>query len=350
VGAAGVEEPLGLIVRVALWVTFSYVAEITTVEVVVTCAALTVNVALVWPEGTTTLNGTVASTELLVARFTTAFPLGAAERSVTVPVEEAGPTTVVGFKVTEETALETTRNRGVLTVVPAREAEMFTGVVWVTGAVFAVNVALVWPAGTVTLAGTVTSEVFALESVTRAPPSGAGPFNVTLPVAGVPPGTLPLNSIWPSSGNSVMSALTVAEFQVAEIRTFVAAVTELLLIENEALVWPAGTVTLVGMVMGTVPEAPLENAFESVTSAPPDGAAPLNVTVPVDEAPPTSDTGSIFTALTVTGPPGVISNNAPWFGLPLRLAKTFRLNCEVTGEVLIVKLALVAPAGTVTLW
>lgn len=40
------EDPEGLIVSVALCVTFSYVAEITTVPVVVTCAALTVNVAL----------------------------------------------------------------------------------------------------------------------------------------------------------------------------------------------------------------------------------------------------------------------------------------------------------------
>jgi hypothetical protein len=117
-------------------------AEMTTVDVVVTCAALTVNVVLAWPDGTTTLNGTVASTELLV-RLTTAFPVGAAERSVTVAVEEAGPTTVPGFSVTEETALETTRNTDPVTVVPANDAETFTGVVCVTGTVFAVNVALV---------------------------------------------------------------------------------------------------------------------------------------------------------------------------------------------------------------
>ena len=108
-----------------------------------------------------------------------------------------------------------------------------------------------------------------------------------------------------------MSALTVAEFQDAERRTFVATVTELLLMPNEALVWPAGTVTLVGMVTGTVPEAPLENAFESATTAPSEGAAPLNVTVPVEEEPPTTDTGLMFSVLIATGPPGVISNNAP---------------------------------------
>jgi hypothetical protein len=85
----------------------------------------------------------VAKTVLLLTRSTTAFPLGAAERKVTVPVEEAGPTTVVGFNVTDETALETTRNRFVLTVVPPAEAEMTTAVVCVTGEVFAVKAALV---------------------------------------------------------------------------------------------------------------------------------------------------------------------------------------------------------------
>ena len=49
-----------------------------------------------------------------------------------------------------------------------------------------VKVALVAPAGTVTLAGTVAA-VFVLESVTTAPPAGAGPFNVAVPVREVPP-------------------------------------------------------------------------------------------------------------------------------------------------------------------
>jgi hypothetical protein len=104
------------------------------------------------------------------------------------------------------------------------------------------------------------------------------------------------------------------------------------------------------MVTGTVPAPPLARAFESAITAPPDGAAAVNVTVPVADAPPTIESGLTIKFLTVVAPPGVISNSAWRPGLPARSAKMFRLNCDVTGEVPIVKLALVAPAGTVTLW
>jgi hypothetical protein len=320
-----------------------------TVDVAVTCAALTVNVALVRPAGTTTLLGAVASTVLLLARVTTAFPVGAAARSVTVAVDEAGPMTAFGLNVTDETARDTTRNTVVLTVVPPEEADTFTPVVCVTGWVLAVKSTLVWPAGTVTLAGTVTSEVLPLASATAVPPLGAAPFNVTVPVPGVPPGTLPANETCASSGNSVMSVADVVPLNDAEIRTFVVAVTELVAIANDAVVCPAGTETLAGIVTGTVPVPPFENAFVSVTVAPPDGAAADSLTVPVADLPPTRSTGLVDTALMPAAPPAVMISSACCPGLPGRSAKMFMLNCDVCGDVLIVKLALVAPAGTVTL-
>ena len=56
-----------------------------------------------------------------------------------------------------------------------------------TGLVVAVKVAVVEFAATVTLAGTWAAAVLLLDSVTIAPPVGAGPFKVTVPVEEVPP-------------------------------------------------------------------------------------------------------------------------------------------------------------------
>jgi hypothetical protein len=57
--------------------------------------------------------------------------------------------------------------------------------------VLIVKVALVAPAGTVTLEGTLATPVLLLESVTCAPPAGAGALRVTVPVEDcVPPTTL----------------------------------------------------------------------------------------------------------------------------------------------------------------
>ena len=63
---------------------------------------------------------------------------------------------------------------------------MLTAVDVVTLRVVTVKVALVLPAGTVTLAGTVAAAVLPLVSVTTAPPVGAASFNVTVPVEDVP--------------------------------------------------------------------------------------------------------------------------------------------------------------------
>ena len=66
--------------------------------------------------------------------------------------------------------------------------------------------------------------------------------------------------------------------------TVVDEATALVLTTNVALVAPAAIVTLGGMLA-----APL--LLESATCAPPVGAAPLNVTVPVEEFPPTTLVG-----------------------------------------------------------
>jgi len=150
---------------------------------------LTVNVPVVAPPATVTLAGTVAAAVLLLLSVTTVPPVGAGPFSVTVPVDGVPPVTDVGFKLTELEA-------GALTVSPAvcvvllYVAEMVTDVLLATGLVLTVNVPVVAPPATVTLAGTVAAAVLPLLSVTTAPLLGAGPFRVTVPVDELPPVTV----------------------------------------------------------------------------------------------------------------------------------------------------------------
>ncbi len=68
---------------------------------VVTALVVTVNVALLAPAATVTLPGTVA-VDVLLLRVTAAPPAGAGPLSVSVPVEEEPPLTVVGLSATDE--------------------------------------------------------------------------------------------------------------------------------------------------------------------------------------------------------------------------------------------------------
>ncbi len=68
----------------------------------VTVPVLTVNVALLAPAVTVTLEGTLAA-PLLLESITCAPPVSAGPLSVTVPVEDcAPPVTLAGFSVSEE--------------------------------------------------------------------------------------------------------------------------------------------------------------------------------------------------------------------------------------------------------
>jgi hypothetical protein len=123
----------------------------------------------------------------LLDRVTAAPPAGADPVRVTVPVEVVPPVTEVGLRVTVLSAAAVTVRAAVF--VTPRFPEIVTEALLATGLVVMVNVAVVAFAATVTLAGTCAAAVLLLDRVTTAPPAGAGPFSVTVPVDEMPPTT-----------------------------------------------------------------------------------------------------------------------------------------------------------------
>ncbi len=177
---------------------------------------------------------------------------------------------------------------------------MLTVVDAATALVLTVNVALVAPAAIATLDGVLATFVLLLESVTTAPPEGAAPLRVTVPVEEFPPMTLvgfteSEESVGAGGGAgvTVSEADLVTPLYIPEMVTVVDAATALVLIVNVALVAPAATVTLDGVLAVVL-------LLERVTTAPPEGAAPLSVTVPVEEFPPVTLVGFTETEERVT--------------------------------------------------
>ena len=89
-------------VNVAVAEVLFAVAVIVAVALAATALVVTVNVVLLVPAGTVTEAGTVALA-LLLERVTTVPPDGAALESVIVAVDDVGPTTAVGLKLSEVT-------------------------------------------------------------------------------------------------------------------------------------------------------------------------------------------------------------------------------------------------------
>src|SRR5437762_3251476 len=176
---------------------------------------------------------------------------------------------------------------------------------------FTVKVTLLLPAGTVTLEGTLAAALL-LESVTCAPPAGAGPLSVTVPVEDCTPPTTLVGfnvSEETAGGGGGITGSVIDEIGRAsgrEMVTGVDAATALVLIVKVAVVLPAGTVTLEGTLAAAL-------LLESVTCAPPAGASPLSVTVPVDDcAPPVTLVGFNLSEETATGGADITGSVIVW--------------------------------------
>jgi hypothetical protein len=149
----------------------------------------------------------------------------------------------------------------------------------VTALVVIVNVADVAPAATVTLAGTVPTVVDDDAKVTTAPPVGAAPERVTVPVTATPPVTaetfVVMVEMAAAGGVTVTNAVPVEPLVDAVMVAFVLAATVPAVTVNVAVRAPAATVT----ETGTLATAALLD--ERLTTLPPTGALVERVTVPV---------------------------------------------------------------------
>jgi hypothetical protein len=162
--------------------------------------------------------------------------------------------------------------------------------------VVTINPPLAAPAAIVTFGGTPPTVGLLLDSVTSAPPVGASPFRVTVPVEGVPPLTVEGLSDTPDTvrGLTVNVADCVPAYD-PWIVAWVAVFTAFVVIVNVAEVAPAGTVTLEGTVAIVV------LLLLSVTTAPPVGATLVRVTVPVEGVPPVTLAGFSVTEVRLGG-------------------------------------------------
>ena len=166
---------------------------------------------------------------------------------------------------------------------------MVVGVEDVTDVVVIVKLALLEPAATLTLAGTLVASESS-ESDTVAPPLGAAALNVTVPVEELPPTTLVGLTVIAES-----DALGAASFTViaANWNTLSIAAESCTVVVKPgnvvtgklALVAPPGIVTL----FGTLAES--GRLLPRLTATPTGGAGPASVTVPVAEWPPTTLVG-----------------------------------------------------------
>ena len=203
------------------------------------------------------------------------------------------------------------------------------------------NVAVVEPEATVTLAGRVAASVLELVRVITTPALGAGPEIVTVPVTAVvvPPTTeVGLTATETRVGAWILSvAVLVVVPNVPVMVEVVLDATAVVAIAKVAVFAPASTVTEAGKVALALLEV-------RPTTVPPVGALPVKVTVPVEPVPPVTVLGATVTEARCGGRMVRVAVCCD----PLSDAVTVSVSDAATVLVVIVKFALVDPVGIVT--
>lgn len=166
------------------------VAEMLAVDEPVTVPPVTLKVPPAAPSGTVMAAGTVATAVLLDFTVTTVPPWPAGAFKVTVASAVPPLEMPAGARAIALTAgLAVTLSVADFVVVPVL-IEIFGDAKAETAYVVTVNVVLVAPAGTVTVAGTEAAAVLLLVTENANPPCGAGPVRPTAAVDVAPPSTL----------------------------------------------------------------------------------------------------------------------------------------------------------------
>ena len=321
----------------------------------VTMLVFAVKDVLVAPCEMVTLAGTVTTPGLLLERETRTPPFGAGPLSVTVPIEGVGPTKVRGLSVSEVRVGPAggcgVTFREAVCITPELAAEIVTAAALAVVMVETWKAAPIDPAATVTLAGTVATEVLLLDKEKTMPPLGAGLLRVICPVEGFPPLTLvglsvSENEIGPGGGCgvTVRGAVCVKPELEAEIVTVVELAVVMVGTWKTAPIDPAATVTLAGTVANEV------SLLDKEKMAPPLGAGLLSAICPVEAFPP----------LTLVGLSVSENGIGPGGGWGVTVREAVCVTPELAAEIVtVVELAVVMvdtwktapidPAATVTL-
>jgi hypothetical protein len=200
------------------------------------------------------------------------------------------------------------------------------------------NVALVDPAGMVTLAGT-TADTELLVRDTTMPPVGAIEVRVAVPVEDAPPFTLVglTEMELSAAGVTVREAVAEVLFAVAVMVAVVLEATALVVMLKVAVVAPEATVTELGTAAALL-------LLERLAENPAEGAGLARVTVPVEATPPATLVGLTATVEMVGAEIARVAVE-----VPLRVAVMVALTLVATATVVTVKVAVLEPDATVTL-